>query len=388
MDFLMIYPSLRTWITLNKKTFDRNIDSYKEIIEPYQAKIAIVIKSNAYGHGINEIAQLGENNKKIDYFCVAMLSEAIALRLQGIKKPIVVLGIIDTDPELAIAHDIDLTVYNLEIAKTLSDHAVKLKKPCFIHLKVDTGLSRFGFMPDEIIANIQVIQQLPNMIIKGIYSHFAESNNEDLTVTNKQLLRFKNVLENLKSNGIDIPLRHIANSAGISCIDLSDLSMVRLGAGTYGMNPSNISINRSLCKNEHFYTESIIRWHTRIMHIRTIPAGQSIGYDCTYTTTKETRIGLLPIGYADGYSKRLSNKGSVLLQQHQAFAPVIGRVAMNVTIIDISAIPHAQIGDEVILVGKEAEISPNRIAELTEGFNPREITVQINQQIPRIILDD
>lgn len=382
----MIYPALRTWIHIDRHAFNRNITAHHAMVAPHNATIAVVVKSNAYGHGMKEIAHLCQEHEQVAYLCVASLSEAIQLRLQGITKPLLVLGILDSDPSEAIKQNIELAVYDYETAEALNHYAQQCNVKCAIHIKIDTGLSRLGFLPEQALDAVKALQQLQYITIRGIYSHFAESNNEDLAFTNQQLQRFQAVLQTLADHNITIPVSHIANSAGVSAVSLHGLSMVRMGAGAYGMIPSAISAERSCEKNTYFFSQPILRWCTRIMHIRTIPAGEPIGYDRTFVTSRETKIALLPIGYADGYNRRLSNKGVVLLAKSGHYAPVIGRVAMNITTIDITDIPEVTTGDEVVLVGHKQAISPNALADLTEGFNPREITTQINPEIPRIIV--
>lgn len=379
------YP-LRTWIEIDQDAFNHNIESYHAILAPRGINIGVVVKSNAYGHGMHEIANLCEINNHVSYLFVVMLSEALALRNSGIQKPILVMGIIDEDPALAILNDIDLLVYSQSMIDELHTIAARLKKYVKVHLKVDTGLSRLGVDPTAAIGIVNYAQMLPFVKMQGISSHFAESNNENLDFTHLQLQRFTAVLDELQKNNITIPIRHMANSAASSTLALQTMNMVRIGAGALGLSSSVISLERSRHQHPAFSITPILSWHTRIMNVRTIPAGVSVGYDRTFTTTKESVIALLPIGYGDGYSKRLSNKGHVLLKKHNQFAPVIGRVAMNLMTIDVTEIADVVAGDEVVVLGNEKQISADTLANLTEGFNPREITVQINQSIPRKIV--
>jgi len=378
------YP-LRTWIEIDQQAFNHNIASYQAILAPQNVNIGVVVKSNAYGHGILEIAHLCQINNHVSYLFVVMLSEALQLRAAGIQKPILVMGIIDEDPALAILNDIDLLVYSKSMIDNLHAIAARLKKMVAVHLKVDTGLSRLGIDPTETIAIAHHVQMLPFMRLQGISSHFAESNNENLEFTHLQLSRFNNLLQKLAQNNITVPIRHMANSAASSILSLKMMNLVRIGAGALGLPSSAITTERTSTTYPPFSIKPVLSWHTRIMNIRTIAAGNSVGYDRTYTTTKETTIALLPIGYGDGYSKRLSNKAHVLLKKQNKFVPVIGRVAMNLATIDITSIGNVSEGDEVIVLGSQEQISANTLAQLTEGFNAREITVQINQSIARKI---
>ncbi len=379
------YP-LRTWVEIDQEAFNHNIALYHAILAPQGIGIGVVVKSNAYGHGILEIAHLCQINNHVSYLFVVMLSEALALRDAGITKPILVMGIIDQDPTLAILNNIDLLVYNRSIIENLHTVAERIGKIVTVHLKIDTGLSRLGVAPSEAIDIARHIKTLPFMQLQGISSHFAESNNENLEFTHLQLSRFNHLLHELEQNNINIPVRHMANSAASSTLTMPSLNMVRIGAGALGLPSSAITTERTHEHYPPFSIKPVLSWHTRIINIRTIAAGNFVGYDRTYTTTKETTIALLPIGYGDGYSKRLSNKGYVLLKKQHQFAPVIGRVAMNLTTIDITSLDNVHEGDEVIVLGKEEQISASTLARLTEGFNTREITVQINQSICRKII--
>lgn len=374
----------RTWVEIDQQAFDRNITCYKNIIGP-SVMISLVIKANAYGHGLIETANLAEGNENIHMINTAMLSEGLTLRAHGIRKPILVLGIIDEDPCQAIINDIDLVVSDTQVLNELNACAATLGKKCSVHIKVDTGLARLGIPLDEVIPLIRYAHSLPHININGICSHFAEASSQDQTYTKLQYDRFISVLKELETKNITIPYRHITNSAASTTYDLSLLNMIRIGAGIYGLSPSQAHKERTLAVHPDYTLDPVLSWHTRVCHIRLIPAHTYVGYDRTYTTSHNTTIALLPIGYSDGYDKRLSNKGMVYFPHAQKFAPVIGRIAMNMTTIDISNIPDVQLGTEVILVGKQVEISAATISDLTGCNNPREVTLSIHQSIQRIV---
>jgi len=379
----MSFPITQTWIEINKNAFDHNIASLHTIAE--HQKIAVVVKANAYGHGISEIAQLCQQNPHVHMLCTVSISEALHLRSIGITKPILVLGIFDRDPAYAIAQNIEFVIHDATTVQQLNAIAQNLQVQCKIHLKIDTGLSRLGIAPNDALAFVQFIQTLSHVQVYGICSHFAESPKEDITYTLHQYQQFHSVLETLKMQNIEIPYRHIANTSGSLSFDFPDTSLIRVGACAYGLIPSNATLQRVQAKHPDFSLQPALSWHARIMHIRTIPAGSAVGYDRRFTTNRTTKIAFLPIGYTDGYSKRLSNKSQVLIKKQNVLAPVIGRIAMNMTSIDVTDIPDIAVGDEVLILGDHPMINAIHLAELIESYNPREFTAGLSMAIRREI---
>lgn len=375
----------RTWVEIDQQAFENNINCYKQIIGP-KTMISLVIKANAYGHGLYEMGLLAEKNPDIHMLSAVSLSEALTLRAHGITKPILVIGIIDEEVSQAIIHDIDMVVSDTQVLDEINTAGALLGKKCNIHVKVDTGLARLGTPLTEAIPFILYAKTLPYINVNGICSHFAESSSQDQSFTKLQYDRFINLLKELEALHIHIPYRHITNSAASTTYDLSMLNMIRVGAGIYGLSQSQAHKERTLLAHPEYKLEAVLSWHTSICFVRTLPANTYVGYDRTYTTTRETTIALLPIGYSDGYDKRLSNKSLVYLPHAKAFAPVIGRVAMNMVTIDVTNIPNIAIGTEVVLVGKQQEINATTLADLTESHNTREITLNIHASIPRIII--
>jgi len=374
----------RTWVELDQQAFEHNVNCYKQIIGP-RVMISLVVKANAYGHGICEIAALAERNEHITMLDTASLSEALTLRTAGICKPILVLGIIDEDPNLAIIQDIDLVVSDRVFLEELNASAATLDKKCSIHIKVDTGLARLGVPLNEAIQLVQYAQTLPYITVSGICSHFAESSSEDQSYTKLQYDRFITLLKELEALKIYIPYRHMTNSAASTMYDMSMFNMIRLAAGIYGLSPSHAHKARTLALHPDYNLDPVLSWHTSVCHIRTLPANTYVGYDRTYTTTAQTTIALLPIGYCDGYDKRLSNKSVVYIPHAKMFVPVIGRIAMNMTTIDVSNVPDINIGTEVVLLGKQQEISAVTLSDLADCHNPREMTLHIHPDIPRSV---
>ena len=380
----MIHPSLtHSWIELSATALEHNLAFYRTIIGPHKT-LGIVVKSNAYGHGMVEISKLLEHNPNANWLLVAHMLEGIQLRQAVITKPILLLNPARTDLDALAHYDLQTMVTDHDILEKLNDVGHAHNKKINIHLKVDTGLSRFGFAPDEIIPLIHTIKKYPFIHINGIYTHFSESNNSDLTFTHEQAERFNILLDALEKEQIEIPYYHTCNSAGITSLqDHPKINLARLGAGAYGLWPSEQTRTIHWQPELYMHLKPVLTWKTNIVHIKTIPAGTPVGYNRTYRTTKETRVAVLPVGYYDGYDKRLSNKGVVHIKGQSA--AIIGTIGMNATMIDITVIPQAHLDDEVILLGNHSLITPADLANQTGCFNPRQITVQINPALSRMI---
>jgi alanine racemase len=372
-----------SWIYINKSALFNNVDQYRSLIGA-SIPFAPVIKSNAYGHGLTQIAALCQENTKVDWLCVALLSEAIQLRNAGITKPLLVLSIIDDELEHIINYNIRVVAYDIGFILALQKVAEKLKQPASIHLKIDTGLSRAGFLYNEALPIIKKINQLPYINLNGIFTHFANSESSDSSFTNLQINRFQQLLTELDHQSIPIPYKHVSCSAALSVNHFPLFSFVRAGIGVYGLWSSP---EIKLCTQKqfpHFNIKAVLTWKTQIIQIKTIAADSFVGYDITYQTARETRIALLPIGYWDGYDRKLSNCSIVKVGDY--YAPVIGRIAMNLTVIDITNIPNVQVDDEVILLGNDPKISAEALAQKIGTIN-YEVVTRINPQIPRIIID-
>lgn len=376
-----ISPKSRTWVEISKSAILHNLKQIKNITGP-EVQIAPVIKGNAYGHGLVQVAQICQESPDVGWVCVFSLSEALILRDNGFTKHILVLGYADVDLDLAIIHSIDLLAYDLNIISDLAERANKLKIPAYIHFKVDTGLSRLGFPPSESFEIIKKIMAFEWLKIRGLMSHFSESDAPDQSFTDKQLSSFINLIDKLKKNGINIPFIHTANTTGIIRFTSCHFNFVRTGGGTYGLYKSN-SI-KELGERKYLTDfKSALSWKSKVMTIKDLPIGSYVSYARTFITFRDTKIAIIPVGYWDGYSRYLSNKGVVYINGKSA--PVIGRVCMNMVIVDITDIQNVSIGNEVTLVGNEPGIRPDDIAQLTGTIN-YEVTIRINPSISRIIV--
>lgn len=364
-----IITTPQTFLEISTEAFNYNTLYYKKMIGDHN-KIAAIIKGNGYGHGLHEMAYLCEQNNLIDWLLVAQLSEALAL--QNITKPILILNYSDVSPEYAVGKNIYFIVDNLAYAQSLNEIGKKHSYQFNVHIKIDTGLSRMGILAHEALSFITQLQKLDYIHIDGVCSHFAASDtNPEFTA--QQYAQFNTSIADLTTNNISIPHIHMSNSAAISIVDYqSHFNFFRIGIGLYGLG------------HERDNLKPIMTWNTHIAHIKTVPAGSYISYAGEYQTQRPTRIALLPVGYYDGYKFRFSNKTLVLI--NGSYAPVIGRIAMNMTVVDVTEIT-ANIGDKVILMGAHPQIGAHDLAALGNIKNVREILVGINPAITRVITE-
>lgn len=342
--------------------------------------IIAVIKADGYGHGALDIAPtLLENGAT--RIAVAVLNEAVELRRGGIEEPIMVLGF--TPPsqiDMLLRYDIEQTVYSYDLAKEISQLAKKKNKAAKIHIALDTGMGRIGFLPDDESSElVYKISKLPNIIIEGLYSHFSSADEEDKTYTNMQLHRYNAFYNKLISNGVKVNIRHIANSAAIIDMPQSHFEAVRPGIILYGYYPSE-----QVFKNK-IDLKPVMSLKTNIVHIKNLPAGEYISYGREFKTLRESVIATLPVGYADGYTRLLFNKAKVII--NGSFVPVIGRICMDQCMVDVTEVKNVKVGDEVVLMGEQGGLSftADHIAELIGTIN-YEITCMISKRVPRVYI--
>ena len=353
-----------------------NILEMRKHIRP-QTKLLAVIKADGYGHGAVAVAKA--LNDLSDYYAVARLGEAAELRRYGITKPILILGYSAPEEyQELIEQDITITVFRLEDARSISEIAGKLGKTAKIHIKIDTGMSRIGYMCDlDAAEEIKQIAKLPNLNMEGIFTHFAKADEANKDAFHGQLLRFRSMLDALEREGITFAIRHAANSAAIMEEGDLGLDMVRSGISTYGLYPSD-EVDPSSAD-----LIPAMSLTSKISHIKTLAKGIGIGYGWTYTTEKETVVATIPVGYADGYKRALSNRGRVLIRGQ--YAKILGRVCMDQIMVDVTDIPDAAVGDTVTLFGHDGEVSipVEEIANMSESFN-YEFVCGIASRVPRI----
>ncbi len=367
----------RTWAEINIDSLKFNLDNIRRVTDS-KAKIMAVVKADAYGHGYREYCRALLKNG-VDSFGVAMLDEAKELRREGFKLPILILGAshFDEADEL-VEYDIMPNVCSVEFARCLSSSAVKQKKNVKIHLKIDTGMSRLGFVAGEdnskVIADILEISELPGVEIDGIFSHFACADEADSAYTMLQFDRFMKLISELESLGIKIPCRHIANSAAIMMYPETHLDMVRAGVILYGCYPS-CEVDR-----KRLPLKPVMTLKSRITMVKELEAGRGVSYGKTYITDKKIRIATIPIGYADGYSRCLSQKAKIEVSGQ--LCDVIGRICMDQCMIDVTNVNNISIGDEVIIFG-DGLITADDIAEWMNTIN-YEVLCLVSKRVPRV----
>lgn len=346
-------------------------------------KIVAVIKADGYGHGAEAIARLIEDYDYIWGFAVATPEEALQLRTFGVKKPILILGIVFEEyfTEM-IAKEIRLTVCTYEMAQKLSEEAQRQGRDVHIHIGLDTGMSRIGFADrQESVEEIKKISQLPNLKIEGMFTHFARADETDRSPAIDQLNRYLNFAKLLEDAGIQILMKHCSNSAGIIRVPEANLNAVRAGITIYGIYPSN-EVERDIVK-----LIPAMELKSHISYIKTVEPGAAFSYGGTFTAKKEMKVATIPVGYADGYPRSLSNKGWVLI--HGKKAPILGRVCMDQFMVDITKIPDAKAGDEVTLIGKDGKefISIEKFGDLSGRFS-YEFACDISKRVPRVYIKD
>lgn len=365
-----------TWAEINLDNIKFNLKNIKSRLNK-DTKICGVVKANAYGHGAVEVSKLLQR-ENIDYLAVARLEEALELVQNYITLPILCLGYIPGESlEIAIKNNIDITIYSIEMAKEVQKISEKLGVTSNVHVKVDTGMSRIGFQPNESCINdIAQIYSLKNVNILGIYTHFATADEESKEFTYIQVDRFKYVISELEKIGIHIPIKHVANSAATIDCDNLEWDMVRCGIILYGYHPSE-DVDKSKISLKPAMTLK-----TRIAHIKEIEPNVGISYGLKYVSAKKEKIATIPIGYADGFT-RLQKNPKVLIKG-EAF-DIVGRICMDQCMVRFNKNIDIKIGDEVILFG-EKEISAEKIASDLGTIN-YEVLCMVQRRVDRVYLE-
>lgn len=373
----MMKPYYRTYAEISLQAIGANIDEAKKRLEP-GVKLLAVIKADAYGHGAIRVGQYLES--RVDFFAVATLEEAEELRINGITRPIMILGYTSPRqfPEL-VDSKVRPTIYHVEDAAALNRAAEKVGQKAKIHIALDTGMTRIGFRVSEEAADqIRDIAAMPAIEIEGIFTHFACADQEDKTYCENQLAKFDAMVDMLKKRGVEIPIRHVCNSAGIMEFTGHRYEMVRSGITTYGIYPSEE------VQKENMHLTPALQWRTHVIHVKDVEPGVGVSYGATYVTEKPvTRIATLSVGYADGYPRALSSKGRVLI--HGKSAPILGRVCMDQMMVDVTDIPDVKVEDVATLVGRDGDafIPVEEIADPAARFN-YEMLCDISSRVTRI----
>ena len=373
-------------IEVSRSALVHNIREFRRIIGPQRLFLGVV-KANAYGHGLLETGRIAVA-EGVDWLGVNSVEEGAALREAGIDAPVLVLGYTPLGSlEEAVALDLRLTVYNRESIKSLAALAARSRKTVRLHVKVETGTWRQGVVPKDLAGFIRDIRKHQGLVIEGLSSHFA--NIEDTTkhdYPRLQLECYRTACRDLEAGGLRVPIKHMSCTASTILFPEPDFNLARVGIGLYGLWPSKETfLSSELEKKERLSLKPVLSWKARIAQIKKVPSGAFLGYGCTYRTTRPTVLAVIPVGYYDGYDRRLSNAAHVLVKGRRA--PVRGRVAMDFFMADITDIPGVRLEDEATLIGAAGRerIAAEDLAALA-GTIGYEVLARINPLIPRVVV--
>lgn len=376
----MITPN--TWVEIDRAALLSNIHACRQLIGP-RCRLLALVKGNAYGHGLRETARV-LLDAGVDSLGVEAVGEALALRAAGITGPVLLVGPIpDANVPLLYAHHLTPLLVSPEQVQTVGAFTQQTSCMLNVHLKFDTGMHRQGIMRQEFPVLLDLLAKYPGLRVTGVATHLAHADEaEQPERTRRQLNHFGEVLAMLAAAGIRAPIRHAANSAAALLWPEAHLDMVRFGIALYGFWPAE-AVQRASAGR--LTLRPVMTWKTRVATVKAVACGCGVGYNGSYVTTRESRIAMLPVGYYDGYSRSLSNRGQVLLHGQRAL--VCGRVSMNLITVDVTDIPAVQAGDEVVLIGQQgaAAISAAEMAAWL-GTIHYEVTTRINPLIPRVVV--
>ena len=377
------------WAEIDLNAYAHNITELKKLTGK-GTRFMAVVKADGYGHGAAEIGPVALQSGA-DYLGVARINEAVKLRRAGIDAPILILGYTPLDmAEMLIRYDLRQAVYSSSAAAALSEIAGRQGKKIAVHIKIDSGMGRLGLLvPDSAVGNWSLgssptavqetlaISRLSGLTVEGLFTHFATADEADKSYANLQLEKFLDFADRLRQEGLELPIKHAANSGALIDMPDSYLDMVRPGIATYGLYPSD-EVNHA-----RVALKPVMTLKSRIIHLKKVPAGFNVSYGITYQTDEPTTIATVPIGYADGFNRLLSSRGHMLI--HGRKAPIIGRVCMDLTMIDVGSMPDVQIEDEVVVFGQDGNgvITADEIAAKLNTIN-YEIVTSITARVERV----
>ncbi|MGO1042021.1 alanine racemase [Clostridioides difficile] len=365
-----------TWAEVNLTNIKYNVDNVKKALTK-DTMLCCVVKADAYGHGAVEVSKFLDKEENVDFFSVARLEEGLVLAKAGIKKPILCMGYTNTNKiQLAIDSNIRITVYSLEMAMKIDELAKLSNKKAYVHIKIDTGMSRIGFLVNEqSISDIKKMFTLENLVIEGIYTHFAKSDEENKETTYKQIEKYNRVINSLEEANLNIPIKHVSNSAAILDLRECDFNMVRLGISLYGSYPSSeVSRNIKL--------KTALELKTIVNNIKNIEKGTNVSYSGIYTADKDVKIATLSVGYADGFPRTQKNPQVFI---NGRLLNIVGRICMDQTMVEIPNDLDIKMEDEAILIG---DIDGIRIGDISSkvGTIDHEILCCITKRVNRVYI--
>jgi alanine racemase len=369
------------WAEIDLDAIGKNVQTFRRLL-PVETKIMAVVKADGYGHGAYQVA-LRALKEGVSYLGVAFLEEALELRQKGITAPILILSAIPVRGlSLAVKNHITLTAYREDILEAIIETAETLNEKAIIHIKLDTGMGRIG------IQNVDQLERIltralshPLIEVEGLFTHFSTADEENAVYFEYQQNKFQSFLDFIKTKNIHIPIIHSSNSAAAMFYPEKSRHMIRLGISLYGQYPSEYM------KETGIELFPAFQWKARLSHVKHVPVDTKISYGATFSTRKESIIGTVPIGYADGYNRLLSNKGYVLIKGQRV--PIIGRVCMDQFMVDVTDLEDVKPGDEVVLIGKQglSEISVDEMASWLNTIN-YEVTCMVSKRITRVYYEN
>ncbi|MCL4535192.1 MAG: alanine racemase [Bacteroidetes bacterium] len=368
------YCGRPTWAEIDLDAVAANVRALRSCTGP-AVQFAAVVKANAYGHGMEPVAGAALE-AGATWLAVNTADEGVRLRRAGFTCRVLLLGYAPPwEAGKVVDNDLTPTVNTMQTAMALASTAAASGKTVDVHVKLDTGLGRFGQLPEEVLPFVQALMSLPGLRFEALWTHFASADEQDKTYTHQQLEVYRQVLANLDAHGISVPVRHAANSAATMEVPESHFDLVRCGISIYGLYPS-AEVSRAVP------LRPVMALKSRVARVRTLPADSSISYNRTYTTSAPTSVALIPIGYADGLVRALSNRGSVLVRGQRA--PIVGRVCMDQCVINVDHIPGVAQDDEAVVIGRQGdeEITADEVAALAGTIN-YEITSNVSARVPR-----
>lgn len=367
----------RVCARVNLDAIEYNMEMMRRNLHP-DTKMIAVVKTDAYGHGAVQVGRILEPKDYVWGYAVATADEALFMREHDLMKPVLVLGCVFPEQRRdMIERNIRVTCYTEEMAQNLSNLAVEMGKKAYVHIKLDTGMGRLGFLINEESAEvIQRIAAMPNLVMEGMYTHFAKADETDKTFTQKQIEKYQWMRKALTDRGVNFEFYHCSNSAGIIDMKEANMDLARAGISTYGMYPSEEVVK------ENVPLQPAMELISHVTHVKWVEKGSTISYGATYVADSPRKIATIPVGYGDGYPRSLSNKGSVLI--HGKRAPICGRICMDQFMVDVTDIEDVKFGDRVVLVGYDGEehIPVDELSDLSGRFN-YEFVCCLSKRIPR-----